>query len=95
MSFKDVEEDISFQDRSEIESLKTSLISSLDGEFVIETQSVPSSPNRALLSALPFDQTTSAPTSPVRFGSTAVPRTSSVKDLVNQFETLCTPRLGV
>ena len=94
VSFKDVEEDISFQDRSEIESLKSSLISSLDGESVIETQSAPSSPRRALLSALPFEQTTSAPTSPVRFGSTVVPRTSSVKDLVVQFETLCIPKMG-
>ena len=43
--------DISSQERSELESLKTSLVSSLEGEF-IETRSAPSSPHRDLLSAL-------------------------------------------
>ena len=68
--------DISCQERSEIESLKTSLVSSLEGESIVETRSAPSSPHHALLSALTFEQTTSAPPSPTRLGSTFVPRTS-------------------
>ena len=40
--------DISCQERSEIESLKTSLVSSLESELIVETRSAPSSPHRAL-----------------------------------------------
>ena len=88
-------------ERSELDELKSSLISSLEGEVSCEVKSEPSSPQRSfrpsrplcdLVSAFPAGLSVSAPSSPFKSG--ALPRTSSVKDLVSRFETYSIPTMG-
>ena len=88
-------------ERSELDELKSSLISSLEGEVSCKVKSEPSSPQRSfrpsrplcdLVSAFPVDFFVFAPSSPFR--SSALPRTLSVKDLVSRFEAYSIPTMG-
>ena len=84
----DPPDDITNEQRFEIEFEKSSLISSLDGELCDESRSAPQSPEGRLLSrpvldllsVPPFGLSVSAPSSPFRSGT--IPRTSNVRDLV-------------
>ena len=88
-------------ERSELDELKSSLISSLEGEVSCKVKSEPSSPQRSfrpsgplcdLVSAFPTGLSVSAPSSPFKSGT--LPRTSSVKDLVSRFEISNIPTMG-
>ena len=96
----DPPDDIFSFERSEIDELKTSLLSSLEGEDCDKAKSAPSSPQRRLpsgplcdlWSVFPLGLSVSAPSSPLKTG--VIPRTSSVKDIVHKFETLNTSDMG-
>ena len=84
----DPPDDITDEQRSDLELDKSSLISSLEGEVREESRSAPQSPESRLLSrpvhhllsVPPLGLSVSTPSSPIRTGT--IPRTSSVRDLV-------------
>ena len=81
------EDNITHDDHLEFSSLHASLISDVEGEeIVIEYNSAPSSPSSLAFRDISPLRTASAPSSPARSGSSVIPRTSSVKALVDQFE---------
>ena len=89
----DPPDDITDEERSELELEKSSLINSLEAELREESRSAPQSPESRflsrpvhdLLSVPPLGLSVSTPSSPFRSGT--IPRTSSVRDLVRQFDT--------
>ena len=97
----DPPDEITEEQRSDLELDKSSLISSLEeGEAREESRSAPQSPESRLLSR-PMHHLLSVPqlglsvstlSSPIRTGT--IPRTSSVRDLVRQFDTAGTLILG-
>ena len=81
------EDNITHDDHLEFSSLHASLISDVEGEeIVIEYNSAPSSPSSLAFRDISPLRTASAPSSPARSGSSVIPRTSSVKALVDRFE---------
>ena len=86
-SYSNEDNNITHEDQLEFSSLHASLISDVEGEDIaIEFNSAPSSPSSLALRDISPLRTASAPSSPSRSGSSVLPRTSSVKALVNQFE---------
>ena len=96
----DPPDDITDEERSELELEKSSLINSLEAELREESRSAPQSPESRflsrpvhdLLSVPPLGLSVSTPSSPFRSGT--IPRTSSVRDLVRQFDTAGTLIMG-
>ena len=85
-SYSNEDNNITHEDQLEFSSLHASLISDVEGEDIaIEFNSAPSSPSSLALRDISPLRTASVPSSP-RSGSSVLPRTSSVKALVNQFE---------
>ena len=96
----DPPDEITDEQRANLALDKSSLIESLESELLEESRSAPVSPEsrllsrpvQHLLSAPPLGLSVSTPSSPIRAGT--IPRTSSVRDLVQQFETSDTLIMG-
>ena len=86
-SYSNEDNNITHEDQLEFSSLHASLISDVEGEDIVtEVKSAPSSPSSLAFRDISPLRTASAPSSPSRSGSSVIPRTSSVKALVSQFE---------
>ena len=85
-SYFDEYENVTLEEQLELSSLHASLISDVEGEYIVtEVKSAPSSPSSLAFRDISPLRTSSTPSSPSRHGSSVIPRTSSVKALVSQF----------